>query len=191
MPTPPTVLANVSPPGPSISASTAEAAKFPVIPVVLAVVGSVIAATLGIGGGLYYLARSGRLPGSANLPHRVATVPPVSTHLVLLEPLLVNLADAGGTSYVRVSLALRVADGLDKEGSSPKEEKAKDATSRYEAVAPARDTVLTVLGKQTSDELLAANGKEYLRAALKAELADRDPELKVKDVYLTDFLVQR
>ena len=140
---------------------------------------------------MYYLARSGRLSGSAVAPRRADPIAPEASHIVLLEPLLVNLADAGDGAYLKVALALRVLDSGAKLGATAKEEKGKDSTSGDETLAPVRDTVLSVCGRQTSDELLATSGKDHLRAALRDNLAKRNPELKVKDVFFTDFLVQR
>ena len=107
---------------------------------------------------------------------------------MVLEPLLVNLADAGGSSYLRVALTLRVRDTTEGKDSKAKDEKSKGAD---EDVAAVRDTVLTVLGRQTADGLLAADGKEHLKAALKTALAEHNADLKVADVFFTDFLVQR
>jgi flagellar FliL protein len=188
MATSPTVLASA----PSASSTPApETAKFPVLPLILAVAVSVVVATLGIGGGLYYLARSGRLPSVGNATRKAAVVAPATTQVLALEPLLVNLADTNGSSYLRIALTLRVIDGADKKLAAPKEERGKDDQGMGEAVAPVRDTLLTVLGRQTSDQLLAAEGKERLKTAMKAALAERNPDLKVTDVYFTDFLVQR
>jgi flagellar FliL protein len=111
---------------------------------------------------------------------------------MVLDPLLVNLADVGGSSYLRVALTLRVPDPADKKGSQTKDGKNKDDKNTSDEVAAAvRDTVLTVLGRQTADGLLAADGKEHLKSALKAALAEHNADLKVKDIYFTDFLVQR
>jgi flagellar FliL protein len=110
---------------------------------------------------------------------------------VVLEPLLVNLADAGGSSYLRVSLTLRVSDMTDTKGAKANDEKSKADKSADDAVAAVRDTVLTVLGRQTADGLLAVDGKEHLKSELKAALGERNSDLKVKDVFFTDFLVQR
>jgi len=110
---------------------------------------------------------------------------------MVLEPLLVNLADAGGSSYLRVALTLRVADAADKKGTRANDEKSKNDKGMDDAVAAVRDTVLTVLGRETADGLLAADGKEHLKAELKSALAEHNAELKVKDVFFTDFLVQR
>jgi len=110
---------------------------------------------------------------------------------MVLEPLLVNLADAGDSSYLRIALTLRVVDVADDKASKTKEEKSKDDKGTDDTVAAVRDTVLTVLGRQTADDLLATNGKERLKVELKAALTEHNADLKVKDVFFTDFLVQR
>jgi flagellar FliL protein len=186
MATSPTALAGSSP----VAASAVLPVKFPVIPLLIAVVAGVLVTALGIGGVVYYLARTGKLPlhsGGAALA-RVEPVVPITTHAIVLEPLLVNLADAGGASYLRVALTLRVADATAKKDGKPKDEKGKDGD---DAVAAVRDTTLTVLGRQTADGLLAADGKERLKAELKSALAKHNTDLKVTDIFFTDFLVQR
>ena len=102
-----------------------------------------------------------------------------------------NLADAGGNSYLRLALTLRVADADRKNRRQDEGRKSKAEKDTDEAVAAVRDTVLTVLGRQTADALLAADGKERLKAELKAALAEHNADLKVMDVFFTDFLVQR
>jgi flagellar FliL protein len=186
MATSPTVLAGSSP----VAAPAAAAAKFPVVPLLIAVVAGVLVTALGIGGVVYYLARTGKLPlrsGGAAAAKAEPAVP-ITTHAIVLEPLLVNLADAGGTSYLRLALTLRVADATAKKDGKPKEEKNKDGD---EVVAAVRDTTLTVLGRETADGLLAADGKEQLKAELKSALAKHNTDLKVTDIFFTDFLVQR
>lgn len=158
----------------------------------LAVVAGVAIAAVGIGGVVYYLARTGRLPVQGGTPGKAEVVIPAATHAMALEPLLVNLADAGGSSYLRVALTLRVADVSDKKGSQTKDGKNKDdKNASDEATASVRDTILMVLGRQTADGLLATDGKEHLKSALKAALAEHNADLKVMDIYFTDFLVQR
>jgi flagellar FliL protein len=190
MATSPTVLADASTAS-SASAPAPAPAKVPVVPVLIAVVVGVVIAALGVGGIVYYLARSGRLPMQEAATQKSGTVVPIATHAMTLEPLLVNLADAGGNSYLRLALALRVADATGKQGAKAKDEKSRTDKDTDEAVAAVRDTVLTVLGRQTADELLAADGKEHLKAELKTALAEHNTDLKVTDVFFTDFLVQR
>jgi flagellar protein FliL len=140
---------------------------------------------------VYYLAHTGRLPMRGASTQKIETVVPVTTHAMVLEPLLVNLADGGGSSYLRVALTLRVAEVVDKKDSKAKGEKSKDDKGTDEDIAAVRDTVLSVLGRQTADDLLAADGKKHLKDELKAALAEHNGELKVMDVFFTDFLVQR
>jgi len=191
MATSPTVLASASAPSPPASAPTPVEAKFPLIPILLAVVTGVVIAAIGIGCIVYYLARTGRLPMQGGAVPKTGATIPVTTHAMVLEPLLVNLADAGGSSYLRVALTLRIADVADKKGTKAKDEKGKDDSGSDDAVAAARDTVLTVLGRQTADGLLVADGKEHLKSALKIALAQHNADLKVTDIFFTDFLVQR
>jgi len=197
MATSPTVLAGASPSSSPAPANTATpvaapvAAKFPIVPLLISVAAGVVFATLGVGGGVYYLAQTGRLPMPGAATQKTESVALATTHAMVLEPLLVNLADAGGSSYLRFALTLRVADVVDKKRTKDDGEKNNDGKSSDDAVAAVRDTVLAVLGRQTADGLLAADGKERLKIELKAALAEHNADLKVKDVFFTDFLVQR
>jgi flagellar FliL protein len=151
----------------------------------------VVIATLGVGGGVYYLARTGRLPMQGVAAQKTEDIALGTTHAMALEPVLVNLADAGGSSYLRVALTLRVADVVEKKGAKTEGDKNKDDKTADDRVAAVRDTVLTVLGRETADGLLTADGKERLKTELKAALAAHNSDLIVKDVFFTDFLVQR
>jgi flagellar FliL protein len=191
MATSPTVLASASTSSPPAPAPALVAAKFPFFPLLIAMVAGVVIATLGVGGAVYYLARTGRLPMQGGAARKTEAVAPAPTHAMVLEPLLVNLADAGGSSYLRVAMTLRVADVADKRGAKANDEKSRGDKGMDDAVATVRDTVLTVLGRQTADGLLATDGKEHLKTELKAALGEHNADLKVKDVFFTDFLVQR
>lgn len=185
MATSPTVLASAS------SAVSAPApVKFQIVPLLIAVVIGMVIATLGIGGTVYYLVRSGRLPMQKTGAAEAEPVVQVATHVMVLDPLLVNLADTGSGGYLKVSLTLRLTDAADKRGGKAKTAKNADDKDG-EAVATVRDTALSVLGRQTADSLLAADGKDRLKAELKAALANHNADLKVTDVFFTDFLVQR
>jgi flagellar protein FliL len=142
-------------------------------------------ASLVFGGVLWYLLHSGRLSMRAASATR-ALPAALGTHLLVLDPLLANLADEGGSSYLRVSMTLQVEDAAAKKDSAK-----KGSNSGDDAMAAIRDTALTVLGKQTTEDLLAPDGKEHLKAELKQALAERDADLKVKQIFFTDYLVQR
>lgn len=188
MATPPTVLASAispAPPGPH------SPPRVPIVPLLIAVLAGVLVALLGVGGSIVYLTRTGRLPMGRAAVSKPDKAAPVATHVMSLDPLLVNLADAGGTGYLRVSIALRVADATGKSAPKNDEKATPDAAGNSEPVIAARDTALMVLGRQTSDALLASGGKERLKAELKVALDEHDPEIKVQNVFFTDFLVQR
>ncbi len=192
MATSPTVLADTSTSSSSpVSAPASVPAKVSVAPLLIAVVAGVVIATLVVGGSVYYLARTGRLPVQGGAAQKSAAVVPVVTHAMVLEPFVVNLADTGGNSYLRVALTLQVADVADKRALNSKDEKSNRDRGVDETAAAVRDTVLTVVGQQTADSLLAANGKEHLKRSLKSAFAEHNVNLKVLDVFFTDFLVQR
>jgi flagellar FliL protein len=106
-----------------------------------------------------------------------------------LEPLLVNLADPSGSAFLRVGMTLDVADETAEKGKEAKSAETK--TQSKDADAALRDTALAVLGRQTSDQLLASGGKDRLKADLKAAFAEHNPQMKVTDLFFTEFLVQR
>ena len=195
MATPPTVLAGEPVPPPSSPTSPVVAgapvpAKFPVAPLLMAVLAGLVIAALMVGGGAYWLLRSGRIPLQGATAAKADEAVPVATHLVALDPLVVNLADGDGSAYLRVTMALRVADVASKKSAGGADEKA-GGESGSASLAAVRDTALMVLGQQTSAELLAVGGKERLKSQLKIAFAGHDPDLKVVDVFFTDFLVQR
>ncbi len=188
MATSPTVLADTSSsthPAPPASSSTN---KFPLIPMLLAVVTGIVFAVLCVGGVLYYLARSGRLPMQQAPESKPDAPQPIASHDIVLEPLLVNLSDTGGSSYLRLALTLRVAD---RKSVSGKNEKSAENKGADDVVPAIRDTVLSVLGRQSADGLLAVEGKEHLKMELKTALAKQNAGLHLVDIYFTDFLVQR
>ncbi|MBS1798846.1 MAG: flagellar basal body-associated FliL family protein [Acidobacteria bacterium] len=163
----------------------AESGKLPLASLIIAVALGVIVSVAAVGGAGYYLIHSGKLRLQTAPPAQSAAAPAsTKTHAVMLEPMVVNLADSAAGSYLRISMTLNVGDPAD---APAKEEK----NISKEADSALRDTALTVLGKQTSEGLLAADGKERLKTELKAAFVEHNPEIKVMDLYITEFLVQR
>jgi flagellar basal body-associated protein FliL len=95
-----------------------------------------------------------------------------------LEPFIVNLADTDDSRFLRVGIDL----DLERPPAS------KDVAA---SAARIRDCILTVLSSWHSDSLLATDGKQKLKDELRHALQDRVPELGVREVYFTEFLVQR
>jgi flagellar basal body-associated protein FliL len=94
-----------------------------------------------------------------------------------LETFVLNLADAGQRSYLRVGIDLGLGRELGKGENAP--------------VGPVRDTIVGVLAQGRVDDLLTAKGKTKLKEDLLRALQERVPELEVKEVYFTEFLIQR
>ena len=162
-----------------------EPLKLPVVPLVTSVVLGVLLSVTAIGGVAYYLIHSGKLSLQTMPPPPISLDP--KTHPVVLDPLIVNLADPSGTAYLRVSLVLKVADTAQLAKSGEKEGDVK----QNPFAAAARDAALTVLSKQTSANLLTLPGKDGVKVELKKAIAECDPNLKIVDLYFTEFLVQR
>ena len=165
----------------------------------VALVGTMLATVVlvlgGLGGGIYWLVKTGRMPIGAAVqaaPVESKKQDDPKKEVVLLEPLLVNLSDQGGAGYLRVVMALEVELPVVKD-AKPKEEKPpeKGKTAVNEMEVKMRDVALTVLGRETSEHLLAPEGKEQLKKELQTAIADHLHDVKVTNVMFTEFLVQR
>jgi flagellar protein FliL len=108
------------------------------------------------------------------------------TTQVPFEPMLVNLADSDGQAYLRLSVVLSVLD----ESEKPAKEKGVPV-SPASGSAGMRDAILSVIGAERSSDLLMSSGKAALKSKLRAAIQQRDPALKIADVFFTEFLVQR
>ena len=100
-----------------------------------------------------------------------------------LDTFVVNLADPQDNRFLRVGIELGLEKALPAKG-----EKGEEGAL---PMARIRDAILTVLMTWHSDALLGPDGKQKLKDELVRALHDRVPELGVKEVYFTDFLVQR
>jgi flagellar FliL protein len=95
-----------------------------------------------------------------------------------LESFVVNLQGASDNGYLRIGIDLGLA-------AEPKEGE-KDASP----AGRIRDAILTVLGTQSIDNLLTAEGKTKLKADILKSINTSVPEIGCKEVYFTEFLVQ-
>ena len=95
-----------------------------------------------------------------------------------LETFVLNLADREQRSYLRVGIDLGLGREMGKGQDAP-------------PVGQVRDTILGVLAQSRVDELFTAPGKAKLKEDLLRALQERVPELEVREVYFTEFLIQR
>jgi len=104
-----------------------------------------------------------------------------------LESFTVNLADPEEGRFLRATLSLGV------EGQLPASGKGESRTAETGGVSMAtiRDSILSVLTTCRSGDLLTPEGKTKLKADLINALNRDVPALQAREVYFTEFLVQR
>lgn len=158
---------------------------------------------LAVAGGAWFYLTHIRHAAGVSAAAATGTVHPETLHSLALEPFVVNLADPSGSaggSYLRVVMVLRIADSPE-EGEAAKKDKQSKAGTPKEGnagedpilagqTAELRDTALGVLTSQRPDALLTSQGKEDLKRQLLSAFATRNPDMKVKEILFTEFLVQ-
>jgi flagellar FliL protein len=115
-------------------------------------------------------------------PERPVPTAPSVKEVMHLESFVVNLADPPGDCFLRVGVDVGLERPINGRGE-------KEAVAL--PTAQVRDVILRVLSTYNSDDLLAPEGKIKLKHELVKSLQAGVPELGVREVYLTDFLVQR
>jgi flagellar FliL protein len=136
----------------------------------------VIGLILGLGGGgagyWVYAMRSTAHEAKAPEPPKIGIIP--------MEPFVVNLADEGGSRFLRLTLSLAV------EG----EERAKETAEDKVLHARLRSAILERLTQQTSEHLVTPEGKAELKKTIAEQVTHAARELKVTDVLFSEFVVQ-
>ena len=102
--------------------------------------------------------------------------------LVHLDTFVVNLADGDRSAFLKIGIDL--GSGQLGNGEPPIDKGSLLLTK-------IRDVILSVLTTCQSADLLAPDGKAKLKQRLLEALRDQTPELPVKEIYFTEFLVQR
>lgn len=127
---------------------------------------------IGGGGGAFWLfkARSAQ----------AAEPPPVPPAVVAFDPFVVNLADAGGGRYLRLTLALVVGS----------EEQAMHFTEDPVLRMQVRSAILEMLAQETAARLMTPEGKTALKTAIVKQVAGDSEHLTISDVLFSEFIVQ-
>lgn len=144
------------------------------------IIGVALVALLGGGGGVWFFTHHSKTaeaspssaPADANTPEFV----------LHLDTFTVNLADPEEGHFLRATIDL----GLEKAPKGATEKGAGDFP-----VARARDAILSVLTVGKAEVLLTPDGKTQLKQDILQTLHDKIPEGGVKNVYFTEFIVQR
>lgn len=136
------------------------------------------------GGGFWYASRHSQpLPGRAqDAATRTGATDAPPAAVFQLQSFVVNLADPDHSAFLRIGIAL----GLDK--PLP----AADSSEKNSPYTPQiRDAVISVLSTWKSEDLLEPDGRMKLKKQLLQVLQQRIPELGVRDIYFTDYLIQQ
>jgi flagellar basal body-associated protein FliL len=102
--------------------------------------------------------------------------------IVKLEGFTVNLADPEASHFLRLTIALEVDHLPDAE---------KEKVEAALPIARIRDVILSVLTAAKADVLLTPEGKNQLKKSVLESLRTGVPEITIRDIYFTEFLVQR
>jgi len=138
----------------------------------LVVIVAAVLVLAGGGGGAWWWMK--RAPVEAKEP------PLEARGLVSFEPFLVNLADEGGNRYLKVTLGLVL----------PSVEDAKHVEETAVVLSRLRSDILELLTEQSSTQLVSAEGKQALKAAIKTRLSGALEHKEVVDVLFSEFVVQ-
>lgn len=95
-----------------------------------------------------------------------------------MENFIVNMADSGGTRYLRVTLQLEL------------DETKKFAEALDMRKPQLRDAILTVLASKRYEEVSSAQGKLILKQELLRRLNSLVTEGTVVNIYFTEFVAQ-
>jgi flagellar FliL protein len=96
------------------------------------------------------------------------------------DPFVVNLADPGGSRFLRVKVQLVVED----------EKVAEELQKKQVPMVRTRAAILELLAEQTADKLITPAGKTELKAAIKEHASQVLEPTEVTDVLFSDFVVQ-
>jgi len=132
-----------------------------------------------VGGSILYVQQHDR--NSEN--ERTVDTSRAPKYIVHLEGFTVNLADPEETHFLRATIDLgmdRLPPGADK-----------DKIAQSVPVARIRDSILSVLTVCRANDLLTPEGKAQLKKKLIETLNKNVPEIGLREIYFTEFLVQR
>lgn len=147
------------------------------------IIAAAVVLLIGIGAAAYFLFLKKPPPEEEVKNEQVEMVQPPAEEqtdigpMVDIKQFIVNIISEDGTHYVKASLTLELSN----------EAVLEEANKRMPQV---RDAVLLLIGNKTFEELQDLQGKKQLKAELKSKINSFLKTGRVKNVYLTDFVVQ-
>ncbi len=140
---------------------------------------------LGAGAGAYFLVLKKPPPEDAEAAEQKQVEEPMPAPgeenqigpMVDIKEFIVNIISEDSAHYVKAALSLELN----------KEEALEEVNKRMPQI---RDAILLLIGNKTLEELQDLQGKKQLKAELKSKLNSFIQSGRIKNIYLTDFVVQ-
>ena len=102
---------------------------------------------------------------------------PKQTFFVTLDPVIVNLLDPTGKRYLQIQISLEVSDKKLEEEINKK-------------IPVIKDTINTIIGEKTVEDVLAPNAKEEIKKELLEAINKALGEDVVLKIYILQFIVE-
>ena len=147
----------------------------------IAVIGVLLVALLGVGGYIVYTQVLGG-GGSEEAKKEAAKAEELKEAAKLgivaaLDPFIVNLSDDAGKRYLKITMQLE----LDNEVLN------EEVTNKMPQI---KDSIITVLSSKTTDDLLTVDGKFKLKEQIQTRVNVLLKTGVVKNVYFVEFVIQ-
>lgn len=142
----------------------------------------VVVVLLAGGGGAFFFMKKGAKPagegGEAGGEQKTEAGKKADEGVMFpVEPFVVNLNDQAGNRFLKVSLQLELSNPVLLEKGKAKGPQIRDA-------------IITLLTSKTSEALMSPEGKLQLKDEINIRVNQILGENSVKNVYLTDFVMQ-
>jgi len=151
--------------------------------ILVLLIGFLMVLMLGLGGGLFMMwnklsVLNTRGTPAANLPPgKAPSVEQLLGPIYSLDTFIVNLADKGGSRYLRVTMDLEMSNSALED----------ELTKRLPQV---RDSILMILPSKRFEDISTAEGKVALRDEMLEKLNGFLTKGQISKIYFKEFVVQ-
>ncbi|PID72033.1 MAG: flagellar basal body protein FliL [Desulfobulbus propionicus] len=149
---------------------------------IIIIIAAVLVLLIGGGAAVYFLFLKKDPPPVEEPNEQAALIQPVENSdefgpTVTIDEFIVNIISEDTAHYVKASLSLEMSN----------EDVLEEAKKRMPQI---RDAVLLLIGNKTFEELQDLQGKKQVKAEIKNKINSFLKTGKVKNIFLTDFVVQ-
>jgi flagellar FliL protein len=151
--------------------------------ILVLLIGVMMMLMLGLGGGLFMMwnklsaLNAQSVADAGEQPDEVVSLEQSLGPIFSLDTFIVNLADKGGTRYLRVTMDLEL-------GNSDLEDEL------YKRLPQVRDSLLMILPNKRFEDISTVQGKTALRDEMLEALNGYLGQGKITNIYFKEFVVQ-